>query len=53
MAVIRPAQAPYPPGLFAQLCITPVQAARLRGDPLLGKLLPQASFVGGSGGRGQ
>ena len=53
MVVIRPAQAPYPPGLFAQLCITPVQAARLRGDPLLGKLLPQASFVGGSGGRGQ
>ena len=50
MTVIRPAQAPYPPGLFAQLCITPAQATRLRGDPLLGQLLPAASFVGGGGG---
>ena len=49
MVVIRPAQAPYSPGLFAQLCLTPGQAARMRGHPLLGHLVPQASFVGVSG----
>ncbi|KAL4857541.1 hypothetical protein ACK3TF_002400 [Chlorella vulgaris] len=46
MAVIRPACHPYSPGLFAQLCLQPHQAARLRCLPLLAQLLPQATWVG-------
>lgn len=52
MATIRPAQPPYPPGLFFHLCLTERQAAALRGLPLVQAMLPGACWVGGGGSCG-
>lgn len=47
--MIRPASAPYPEGLFIQLCLPEQQAAALRGGEgaaLVAALLPEARWVG-------
>ena len=47
VAVIRPAAAPYAEGLFVKHCLPLAQADRLRRHPLLARLLPQATVLGG------
>lgn len=47
MAVIRPAVAPFSPGLFVQFVVPPAAMERLRAAPLLAALLPTARWVGG------